>query len=234
MTCGRERGGRGGQRLVTADRGWQWRPAELLFLGYLGSGLEEASMTDSLEGCPWAGGGPAEEAGCGRQGQTVMAPPTERWRASGGRGRRRGQVNVVVRKGGVEGEWWLVGGGAAARSPPGVGVVVEVGGGGVRQRRDLLGGEGEGGEGVVGGRGREWQGLWQHQSTTMGSERVNEEVLRSVPTRHTRGRRLRCGGTHVWCLQFFSGGVRPAEGHVGVSMECYPESPLDVAASFLV
>jgi hypothetical protein len=32
----------------------------------------------------------------------------------------------------------------------------------------------------------------------------------------------------------FSGGVRPAEGHVGVSMECYPESPLDVAASFLV
>jgi hypothetical protein len=90
-------------------------------------------MADSLEGCPWAAGGPAEEAGCGRRGQAAMASPTGRWRTTGGWGRWRGQVNVVVRKGRVEGEGRSVGGGAAARSPPAMGVV-EAGGGGVRQQ----------------------------------------------------------------------------------------------------
>jgi hypothetical protein len=108
-----------------------------------------------------------------------------------------------------------------------MGVVVEADGAeghGVRQRRDLLRGEREGGEGVVGGRGREGRSLWRRQSTTVGSERVSEEVdwepghkLISMPTRRTRGRSLRCGGTHVTFVVFsvFSQVVQPAEGHVG-------------------
>jgi hypothetical protein len=60
-------------------------------------------MADSLEGCPWAAGDPAEEAGCGRRGQAAMAPPSGWWRMSGGECQRQGQATTVVRKSEVDG-----------------------------------------------------------------------------------------------------------------------------------
>jgi hypothetical protein len=228
MTCGREVGGAG----VTDGRGWRWRPAELLFLGYLGSGVGGSFHGRLLRGVS-VGGRPSKEGGVwaarlGGDSVAGRAVADNRWVD-----RRRGQVNIVVRKGGVEGEGRSVGGGEVAAD--------HGGGGGGRRCRGSRGATTT--RSAQRGKGRRRRSSWRKRkggAVSMAAP-IDDGGFRAGQ----RGGGLGAGAQadiyadetdarkkltmwwdpcHVCCFQcFFSGGAAGG-GPRGVSMECYPRA----------